>query len=161
MSYCRASLGSCEFANPASPGKPAPGQTYVPGVVTSAPDGLTQATTIDGSIAQTTAAARAAHDKSIEQQKAYITAIVGLAPSWGKLPVAPYPPASDTSGFPRTGDTSLVLTQGTVNQAALLEPGRVSANLLAQADARRPKLQGLFWVGLACLGVGLYVHRRS
>lgn len=137
------SLGACDFANPSAP-----------------------SVNLMNFASQQTAAAtqqlaqQAAHQKALQQQRAYTSGIQAVTAEWAKLPVGPYPPASDTSGFPRTGDPTLVLDRSSITQAALAEPGRVSANLLAQAKARTPKLSPLFWVGIACLGAGIYVSRN-
>jgi hypothetical protein len=100
------------------------------------------------------------HQASLVEQRNLSTAIAQLAPQWAPLRMAPYPPGDDTSGFPRSGDLSLVINSSTVSKAQLAEPARVAQGLADQALARRPKLSPLFWVGIACLGVGIYLAKK-
>lgn len=79
---------------------------------------------------------------------------------WPALPEGPYPPAGDDADFPFTGDPTLRVSQSSVNQLALAEPGRITQGLLRSAQARRPKLNGLFWVGAASLGLAIYMMRK-
>ncbi len=147
MSYSR-SLAACDFSTPAAPSS-------------NAPDPAAQQAAADKAAADQKLAAQQAHAKALEQQNAYQTGIQKIAPAWSPLPMSPYPPASDTSAtFPRSGDPRLVLDRSTITAAALAEPGRVTAGMLAQSIARRPQLSPLFWVGLAALGVGIYVARH-
>ncbi len=101
-----------------------------------------------------------AHQDSLAEQHGLLLAIAHLTPVWTPLPTAPYPPGNDTSGFPRSGDLNLVLNAATVSKEQLGEPARVAKGLSDQALARRPKLTPLFWVGLACLGVGIYLAKK-
>ncbi len=90
---------------------------------------------------------------------AYGTALARLNASWLKLPLTPYPPASDTATtFPRTGTPALMLTRSMVSQAALAEPGKVTQNLLDQSIARRPKLNAAFAIGAVCLAAYFVVR---
>ena len=104
--------------------------------------------------------AAADHQASLTEQQNLSLALTQLAPTWTPLPTAPYPPGNDTSGFPRSGDLSLVMNSSTVSAHQLGEPARVAQGLADQALARRPKLSPLFWVGLACLGAGIYLARK-
>lgn len=129
---------------------------------TPAPTSLFASST---SVAQATQATQALtvakdHLASLAEQQNLSLALAQLAPSWTPLPTAPYPPGNDTSGFPRSGDLSLAINSSTVSQTQLLEPARVVQGLNDQALARRPKLTPLFWVGLACLGVGIYLAKK-
>ncbi len=139
-------LGSCDYADPSAPS------------VNSTPEEQKAASA--AAIAEQQKAAAAAHQKASEQVQAYAAGLQAINESWSVLPMSPYPPASDTTGFPRTGDPRLVLIKSQVTAAALAEPGRVTAGMLAQAQARRPHVGPLFWVGLVCLGVGIYVARH-
>lgn len=147
MSYHQRSLAACDFASPTAPSS-------------NAPDTSAQKAAVNAAALDQVAAAKLAHDKALQQQAAYASGIQALNAVWSKLPLGPYPPAVDKSNFPRTGDPRLMLDPATVNAAALAEPGRVTAGMLAQAKARTPHLTPLFWVGLACLGVGIYVARH-
>lgn len=82
---------------------------------------------------------------------AYQSAIQKLAPVWSPLPIGPYPPASDTTNFPRSGTPNLTITQAQVTAAQLAEPGKITQALHDQAIARRPKLNVAFVVGLGCI----------
>lgn len=104
---------------------------------------------------QTIAEAQAAQ---AAKTKAYNDALARLYPSWSKLPIAPYPPSSDTTNFPRTGTTSLVVSKAGISAAQLAEPGKLTLSLNQQAQARRPKLNGFFLVGAACLA-GYFILR--
>lgn len=110
-----------------------------------------QVVTIQTDVSQANAAAAKA-------AQAYQSALAALNPPWSKLLLGPYPPASDTSNFPRTGDPSLVVSASQVNAAQLAEPGKVTRGLAQQAQARRPDISPLFWIGLACLGGYLYLR---
>lgn len=102
----------------------------------------------------------AAHQAALTEYSDLNAAIANLAPQWSALPMTPYPPASDTTTFPQTGDTALLVRPANVSSAQLAEPAKEAAGLAAQALARRPAITPLFWIGLACLGVGLYVAQR-
>lgn len=91
---------------------------------------------------------------------AYRAAIAKLAPSWSPLPLAPYPPSGDTSGFPRTGSPTLILNQASVSAAQLAEPGKITQALAAEQAARIPKLNVFFLIGAAAI-VGYFVIRRN
>lgn|SRR5882724_3104192 len=91
---------------------------------------------------------------------AYRAAISKLAPSWSPLPLAPYPPSGDTSGFPRTGSPTLFLNQASVSAAQLAEPGKITQALAAEQAARIPKLNVFFLIGAAAI-VGYFVIRRN
>jgi len=93
---------------------------------------------------------------------AYASALAKLGPSWSATPLAPYPPAGDTSypPFPQTNPT-LVLTQSSVNAQQRAEPGRVTQGLLDQKRARRPKFNAYFAIGVACLAGYLVIRRRA
>ncbi len=148
MSYSRArALAACDFSSPAAPSS-------------NVTDPAAQKAASDAASRDQQIAAKQAHDKAIEPQTAYASGIRALNASWSKLPMDPYPPASDMTGFPRTGDQSLILDRSAITAAQLAEPGRVTAGMLKQSIARRPQLSPLFWVGLACLGVGIYVARH-
>lgn len=100
------------------------------------------------------------HAAALAEQQALSSAIAALQPAWAPLPYGPYPPdASDTS-FPRTGDTSQLINASTISAAQLGEPARVAKGLADSALARRPQVSALFWVGLACLGVGIYLAKK-
>lgn len=102
-----------------------------------------------------------AHDQMQQARAAYIVGLTALAPVWQPLPTAPYPPIGDEAGFtPATGTLSLRLNRSQISADALKEPARAQAGLAAQARARRPSLAPMFWVGLACLGTGLYLSRK-
>lgn len=147
MSYSR-SLAACDFASPTSPSS-------------NATDPAAQKAAADAASRDQKAAAAAAHQQALQQQAAYNAGIQALTTAWSPLPLAPYPPASDTSSnFPRSGDPRLVLDRSSITASALAEPARVTAGMLAQAKARTPKPSLLFWVGLAALGVGIYVARH-
>lgn len=100
------------------------------------------------------------HRLMLAQQQQTLAAIGKLHPLWLKLPRGPYPPTGDTTGFPRTGDPSLILDPSSISAAQLAEPGKLTSSLLRQSLARRPKLTPLFWIGLACLGAGLVLKNR-
>lgn len=101
------------------------------------------------------------HAASLAEQHALLTAITKLQPAWKPLPLGPYPPASDDTGFPRTGDPALIVSKSSVTADQLKEPALYAQGLVDQAAARRPQLNGLFWIGLACLGLGIYIrHQR-
>jgi hypothetical protein len=102
-----------------------------------------------------------AHETALADRRQILLGITKLQPFWQKLPLGPYPPASDSTNFPRTGDRSLLVTSSGVSQAQRDEPGKITANQAAMAAARRPKLSPLFWVGLACLGAGILVLRAE
>lgn len=93
------------------------------------------------------------------QREAYLKALTKLAPVWKPLPLAPYPPADDDSGFPRTGDPLLIISASKFSQAQLNEPALATKNLYDQSVARRPKPNAFFFVGLACLA-GYWLVRR-
>lgn len=101
-----------------------------------------------------------AHAASVERGRKLALGIAKLQPSWSKLLLGPYPPASDDS-FPRTGDPAYVVSGNAVGVSQRLEPARAAQALIVQADARRPKLSPLFWVGVAALGVGIYLKSRE
>lgn len=101
---------------------------------------------------------QAAADYTASMQ-AYSNALAKLSASWSALPTAPYPPSGDTSSFPRTGTQSLFVSQAQVSAAQLAEPGKVTQGINQQAKARRPKLNGYFFVGTLCL-IGYFVVRR-
>lgn len=82
----------------------------------------------------------------------YQAALNKLAPTWSALPQGPYPPSGDTTPFPRTGDSSLIVSASKVSADQLAEPGKVTEGLYQQSLARRPTLSPLFWIGAACLG---------
>lgn len=100
------------------------------------------------------------HRLMVNQQQQQLLALAKIHTLWQVLPIAPYPPAGDTSAFPRTGDQRLRLDPSSINKAQLAEPGKATANLLAQAKARTPHPNALFWIGLACLGAGLWIRNR-
>jgi hypothetical protein len=102
----------------------------------------------------------AAHAQALAQQRAIVSAITKLQPTWSPLPLGPYPPATDNTGFPRTGDPSLIVSASKVTADQLAEPTRYAQGLADQAAARRPQLSGMFWLGLACLGLGIYIHKQ-
>lgn len=106
------------------------------------------------------AAAGQAHTAAQAQYQTLIHAMTGLQPSWAPLPLAPYPPGNDTTGFPKTGDASLVVGTASVTRAQQGEPARVAQGLSDQAAARTPSVKPMFWVGLALLGVGIYVLKK-
>jgi hypothetical protein len=113
-------------------------------------------------LAQESAALQDARDHAaaLTEQRAIIGAITRLQPAWQPLPLGPYPPASDNSGFPKTGDPSLIVSASQVTADQLKEPALYAQGLADQASARLPQLNALFWLGLACLGVGIYIHHR-
>jgi hypothetical protein len=91
--------------------------------------------------------------------KAYHQSLSSLNPSWQLLPVAPYPPMSDPStNFPRTGSPSLRLSPSSVSAAALAEPGKITQNQRAVAEAHLPALGWGFFVGAACLAGYFYLR---
>ncbi len=94
-----------------------------------------------------------------KQDQAYASGLVALSPFWLPLPMGPYPPASDSTGFPRTGDASLVVSRTGLTIAQQAEPGLITQNLYLQAQARRPQLSPLFYVGVACLA-GYFLLRK-
>lgn len=94
----------------------------------------------------------------VQSIAAYSTGIAKLQPILATLPLAPYPPSSDTTNFPQTGTASLRLTPSMVSAAQLAEPGKVTQNLLDQSIARRPKLNVYFAIGAACLA-GYFILR--
>lgn len=100
------------------------------------------------------------HAAAMVQAHNLAQAITALQPVWSPLPMGPYPPAGDTTSFPRSGTPNLIVSQASVSIAQRQEPGRVAKGLADQALARRPKVSPLFWVGLACLGAGIYLSRR-
>lgn len=100
------------------------------------------------------------HADALAQAHNLAAAITALQPVWSPLPMGPYPPASDATDFPRTGSPALIVSQSSVTIAQRQEPGRVTKGLADQAAARRPRLTPLFWVGLACLGAGIYLSRK-
>lgn len=64
--------------------------------------------------------------------------------------------------FPRTGDPGFVLlSANTITAQQRAEPAAVAQGLVDQAAARTPKLSGMFWLGLACLGLGVYVLKKK
>jgi hypothetical protein len=101
-----------------------------------------------------------AHQDALTEQHALTLAIAQLQPTWSPLPLGPYPPATDNTGFPRTGDPSLIVSASSVTADQLQEPIRAAQGLSDQASARRPQLSGMFWLGLTCLGVGIYVYKK-
>lgn len=100
------------------------------------------------------------HQSSLVEQQNLNLAVAQLAPAWTPLPMGPYPPGDDATGFPRSGDSSLVVSSSSVSKEQLSEPARAYQGLVDQALARRPKLSPLFWVGLACLGAGIYLAKK-
>lgn len=99
--------------------------------------------------------------KVLQVRMAYEQGIKGLDAQWLPLPTAPYPPIGDEAGFtPVTGTPALRLSRSQISADALQEPARAQAGLRAQALARRPSLSPLFWVGMACLGAGIYLARK-
>lgn len=108
----------------------------------------------------TTIANAAAHAAAQQQTRDLAAALTALQPYWAPLPLGPYPPASDTTSFPRTGTPGLIVSSASVTKDQLAEPARAAKGLADQAVARRPKLSPLFWIGLGCLGVGIYLSRQ-
>lgn len=102
-----------------------------------------------------------AHAVAMNDRHHLLLAISKLQPLRTNLPLGPYPPAGDDSGYPRTGSPQLVVSQSSISQAALAEPGKITKNLANQAAARRPTLNGLFVAGLVALGIGICVLRRE
>ena len=101
-----------------------------------------------------------AHVDAVAEQLALTEAIAKLQPAWSPLPLGPYPPATDNSGFPKTGDPRLIVSASQITADQLKEPTLYAQGLVNQAAARRPALSGMFWLGLACLGVGIYVYKK-
>lgn len=139
-----------------------------------APDPITVTGPSGGNVIQTTTISTYGADKSAFLQKAQAAhaaavadhqrlnaALNQMASVWSPLPLGPYPPAGDTSGWPRTGDPKLVISQSGISQAQRDEPGKIVNNLALRRQALRPKITPLFWVGLACLGAGYLVLRRE
>lgn len=104
---------------------------------------------------------QAQHDIALTDRKNLILGIARLNSSWQNLPLGPYPPAGDNSGWPRTGSPQLIVSATSLSKAQLAEPGKITKALADQASARRPQIGPLFWVGLAALGAGIYVLKRS
>jgi hypothetical protein len=80
------------------------------------------------------------------------------AQGWPALPLGPYPPAGDTTNFPRTGDPSLIVNPAGLSLAQLAEPGKVTLGIAQQQAALEPQLNALFWIGAAGL-VGYFLLR--
>jgi hypothetical protein len=92
---------------------------------------------------------------------AYASGLAALnAQGWPKLPLGPYPPAGDTTNFPRTGDPSLIINPEGLTLAQRAEPGKVTLGIEQQAEARQPQLNEFFWIGAVCL-VGYFVLRSQ
>lgn len=98
---------------------------------------------------------QAAHAQKV---RAYKDALARLYPTWSALPVAPYPPSSDVTNFPRTGSPELIVRKASVNAAQLAEPGKITQALNQQAIARRPKLNEFFVIGAGCLAAYLILR---
>lgn len=63
--------------------------------------------------------------------------------------------------YTRTGDSNFVtLSKFTISDQQRAEPAAVAQGIVDQAAARTPKLTGMFWLGIACLGAGIYVYRK-
>lgn len=155
MSYAR-SLGAMVTSQVVvAANSPTAIATPVKNVTVSAPTAQMQtASVLDPEADQK---AEAAYRASIQ---AYQQAIAQLHDSWSVLPTAPYPPSGDNSNFPHSGTPGLYVNQSQVSAAQLAEPGKVTRGLRDQAIARRPKLNGYFFVGTLCL-IGYLAVRRS
>ena len=121
----------------------------------SAPPPMTIASANQQIIA--TAQAQVTYQKSMAS---YVIALSKLRPAWSATPLAPYPPAGDTSypPFPQVNPT-LVLTQSSVNAQQRSEPGRVVQGILDQRRARMPKPNAYFAIGACCLVAYLVVRK--
>lgn len=104
-------------------------------------------------------AAGKAHAAALLKQDEFRGALAKLVPYWGKLPMSPYPPVGDVSGFPRSGDPSLMINVASISKAQLAEPANAVKGLYAQAEARRPKPNALFWVGAVALVTAYFIYR--
>jgi len=104
-----------------------------------------------------TAQTQVTYEKSMAS---YVIALSKLRPAWSATPLAPYPPAGDTSypPFPQVNPT-LVLTQSSVNAQQRAEPGRVVQGILDQRRARMPKPNAYFAIGACCLVAYLVVRK--
>jgi hypothetical protein len=134
------------------------GATMTSTLTTTTPNAPKTVIMAQSAIAVEQAQAAAKVQQSID---AYRVSLSKLYPAWLPLPTAPYPPSGDNSNFPRTGTRSLFVNQSQVNAAQLAEPQKVVYYQKIDAEARRPKLNGYFVIGAACLAGYFFVRRSS